>query len=263
MIANYHTHTVRCRHAVGTEEEYIKRAVSSGLKILGFSDHTPYFFDGGYTSAAKMDISEMPDYFNTLLTLKEKYRSQIDIRIGFETEYYPRYFDRLIAEYKKYPLDYIILGQHFTGNEGDADSLSSFTPTYERSSLSVYTNQCIEALETGLFTYFAHPDCFNYVPLSDSDAEFTLYEYERLIRAAMRTETPLEYNLCGMRYKRYYPNPRFWRLVGELGAETVIGCDAHAPENVCDPSELKAAYEAVDTFSLNLIEDVRLKSPVR
>lgn len=36
MIANYHTHTWRCRHADGTEREYVERAIEGGLKILGF-----------------------------------------------------------------------------------------------------------------------------------------------------------------------------------------------------------------------------------
>ena len=33
MIANYHTHTWRCRHADGTEREYVERAIEGGLKI--------------------------------------------------------------------------------------------------------------------------------------------------------------------------------------------------------------------------------------
>ena len=31
MIANYHTHTPRCNHAVGTEEEYVQAAIQRGL----------------------------------------------------------------------------------------------------------------------------------------------------------------------------------------------------------------------------------------
>ena len=41
MRANYHTHTPRCRHAVGSEREYIEQAIEAGMEILGFSDHTP------------------------------------------------------------------------------------------------------------------------------------------------------------------------------------------------------------------------------
>lgn len=263
MTANYHTHTARCRHAVGTEEEYIKKAIDSGLKILGFSDHTPYFFSNGYSSPARMEITEMPDYFNTLLTLKEKYKSQIEIKIGFEMEYYPKYFRRLTEEYKKYPVDYMILGQHFIDTEDEPDSISVFNPVHERARLTAYTDQCIEALETDLFTYIAHPDCFNYVPLSDSDSEFALSEYERLIRAAMRTGSPLEFNLCGLRYGRNYPNPSFWRLVGRLGATAVIGCDAHAPEHVCNARELDKAYGILNEFSVNITEDIKLKAPCR
>ncbi len=41
FIANYHTHTKRCRHAVGEDREYVEAAIEAGLKVLGFSDHTP------------------------------------------------------------------------------------------------------------------------------------------------------------------------------------------------------------------------------
>ena len=37
MIANYHTHTHRCNHAIGREEDYVKEALKVGLKILGWA----------------------------------------------------------------------------------------------------------------------------------------------------------------------------------------------------------------------------------
>ena len=39
LTANYHTHTVRCGHAEGTDREYAEKAVERGLTHLGFSDH--------------------------------------------------------------------------------------------------------------------------------------------------------------------------------------------------------------------------------
>lgn len=38
---NYHTHTTRCFHAIGKDEEYVKAAIQANIKELGFSDHTP------------------------------------------------------------------------------------------------------------------------------------------------------------------------------------------------------------------------------
>ena len=64
MIANYHTHTVRCGHAEGSERDYVRRALEGGLKILGFSDHTPYdYFDSEPRDRPiRMSPEELPDY---------------------------------------------------------------------------------------------------------------------------------------------------------------------------------------------------------
>lgn len=262
MIANYHTHTKRCRHATGEDEEYVKYAVERGLSVLGFSDHTPYFYDGEYYSDAKMKMDEMPGYFASILSLREKYKDKIDIKIGFETEYFPKFFDRLVAEYRKYPLDYIILGQHVIGNESTPDAENAFGVKRERSSLSRFVNQCSEALGTGRFSCFAHPDIINYVTATREDGEFLESEYERLIRAAIKTETPLEINLCGRRSGRNYPDPRFWQMAGKLGADVVISSDAHAPWQVADPEELKIGYRIVKENRLKLLDTLPLKNPI-
>ena len=38
MKHNFHTHTTRCGHATGTEEEYVQAAIQRGLKQLGFAE---------------------------------------------------------------------------------------------------------------------------------------------------------------------------------------------------------------------------------
>ncbi|MFR5796189.1 MAG: PHP domain-containing protein [Christensenellales bacterium] len=42
MKANYHTHTARCGHATGTDEDYVLAAIEQGFDELGFSDHVPW-----------------------------------------------------------------------------------------------------------------------------------------------------------------------------------------------------------------------------
>ena len=42
MKANYHTHTARCGHAEGTDEEYVLAAIERGFDEMGFSDHVPW-----------------------------------------------------------------------------------------------------------------------------------------------------------------------------------------------------------------------------
>lgn len=36
---NYHTHTKRCGHADGDDEQYVRAAMMTGFKELGFSEH--------------------------------------------------------------------------------------------------------------------------------------------------------------------------------------------------------------------------------
>lgn len=50
MLHNYHTHTFRNHHAVGTEREYIEAAIAGGYQTLGFSEHAPYQFPDGIVS---------------------------------------------------------------------------------------------------------------------------------------------------------------------------------------------------------------------
>ena len=48
MDYNLHTHTWRCSHATGAEEEYILRAIENGIVCMGFSDHIPFRCADGY-----------------------------------------------------------------------------------------------------------------------------------------------------------------------------------------------------------------------
>lgn len=51
---NLHTHTYRCHHAKGTDEEYVIKAIENGYDLIGFSDHAPYLFPNGYVSSFRM-----------------------------------------------------------------------------------------------------------------------------------------------------------------------------------------------------------------
>ena len=97
MIANYHTHTWRCNHAQPGENRYVRAAMERGLKILGFSDHTPYPFPRGHLSTFRMRVAQLPGYCRCIQELQKKYAGKIQIEIGLEAEYYPRYFPELTA----------------------------------------------------------------------------------------------------------------------------------------------------------------------
>ncbi|MBQ5954258.1 MAG: histidinol-phosphatase [Lachnospiraceae bacterium] len=257
MIANYHTHTYRCGHAEGNEKDYVQEAVKAGLKILGFSDHTPQdYYDadpGRYPSRVRMKPEELPGYADSIRSLKDEYADRLEIHLGVEAEYYPKYFPRLLEMLRENRIEYMILGQHYLGNEvGD---VYSGRETDDPQTLRRYVSQVCEALDTGLFTYLAHPDLIHFV----GDARIYESEMRRLCHHAKETGTPLEINLLGMREERHYPTASFWPVAAEEGCEVVIGCDAHQPDKVMDIVSEKAALETVSRLGLKLKETVELR----
>ena len=254
MIANYHTHTARCHHAVGTEEEYVREAIDRGLKILGFTDHTPQWFPGDYYSHMRMRPEELPDYVNTVNRLKETYKKDIEIHLGMEVEYYPAIFPELVSHLKDSGIEYIILGQHWCKNEMGEPYNGNVTSDPAR--LVQYCDQVIEAMETGLFTYFAHPDLLHFV----GDEALYDTQFLRICQASRETNTPLEINLLGMRDNRWYPRDRFFPLAAEAGCSVILGCDTHKPQDITDPDSEAKAIKLVEQYGLNLLTTIPLKS---
>ena len=60
---------------------------------------------------------------------------------------------------EKYKLDYIILGNHFDGSD-ETGIYYGYPVSLEE--LKRYVSQVIKAMDTGLFSYVAHPDVVFY-----------------------------------------------------------------------------------------------------
>ena len=250
ILANYHTHTTRCNHAMGTEREYIETAISEGFKILGFSDHTPQPYPAGYWSGIRMDMSELYDYTDTLLKLRDEYRDEIKILIGYEVEYTRQYFEPLLRELEKYPLDYIIQGQHYIEDEIDGFYAGSWTCSEER--LKAYVDYTIEGMKTGRFTYLAHPDLINYMGPDDVYCR----HMRRIVETAIDMDLPLEINLYGFADGRWYPSDRFIKMAAEYHPRFVIGCDAHAPRFIRQPERVEGFTDFLKEYGIECGDNI-------
>ena len=254
MICNYHTHTFRCHHADGTEREYIERAISCGIKKMGFSDHIPLDFPGDYRSYWRMFSEDVEDYFTTLRALREEYRGRIEILIGFEMEYYPVYYEEMKKNALGWGAEYLILGQHYTNSEYPGGAYSGFQTSDEKHFAS-YADDVVAGMRTGIFTYLAHPELFRFA----GDAAVYRRETEKICRAAKETDTPMEINLLGIRTGRHYPNPAFWSIAAEFGCTAVLGCDAHSPIDAADPASEAKAREMASRLGVRIEDDPKVR----
>ena len=248
MIANYHSHTTRCNHATGTEEEYIQAAIHRGLKIFGFSDHTPQFFPGDYYTFMRMYPHQLPDYCETVRGLQAKYADQIRIPLGLEAEYYPISWPELLPRLQDAGIEYLILGQHYPENELSSQPHSTNASDSEQR-LCSYVSCVLEGMKSGYFSYVAHPDVLHFT----GDPKLYNREMRKICVAARELNIPLEINFLGLREGRHYPNPVFWKIAGEEQAPVTFGCDAHDVFSAFDANSLKLAQEMVKEYGLNYI----------
>jgi len=253
MLANYHTHTWRCKHAEPNERAYIEHAIEAGIQILGFADHSPYPFPDGHTSSFRMAVDQAEDYFRTLTDLKQEYAGQIELHIGVEAEYYPSHFAALLELLRQYPCEYMLMGQHYVGDEepGGYNGTPARTPHH----VTRYVDQVLEGLATGKFTYLAHPDLINW----PWDTELYTKEMTRLCQGVKSLGLPLEINLLGLYGRRNYPCPRFWEIAGQVGNQVVIGIDAHEPAAMNRPELEQEALALAARFGLQVLENPVLR----
>ena len=252
MIANYHTHTPRCNHASGSEEAYVRCALEAGMGTLGFSDHTPYLFPNGYYSTFRMFPDELAGYVSAVEAARKRHEKEIQIHLGVEAEYYPKFFGEMVKMVRDQGIEYMLLGQHMLYDE--LEGISTAPATADPVLLRQYCNQTIDAMYTGLFTYFAHPDIMNFA----GDEKIYRQEMGRLCRAAKACDLPLEINLLGLQLKRQYPCERFWEIVAEEGCKVVMGVDAHKPEALLDRDAERQGRELAARFGLEVLDTIPL-----
>lgn len=250
MKANYHTHTARCGHAEGMDEEYVLAAIERGFDELGFSDHVPWPYKNGYVHpTVRMHISQMPEYLASVRALAEKYRGQIRILTGFECEYFPDYMGWLADMKAENGLDYLILGNHY---DHDDEHGFYFGHTRTAEQIRRYVDSAVKGMETGMFVYLAHPDLFmrDYGRPLDADGRAAAKE---LCQACKALNMPMEYNLhdrflSPITHRKSYPDADFFDIVRQEGVRVLIGLDAHEPEEIRNPAQWDRAMKELEPF---------------
>ena len=255
MRTNFHTHTYRCGHANGTEEDYIKEAIAKDVKILGMSDHGP-FKDGRF--GPRMGYKEKADYLSVLTELKARYEAQLKLYSGFELEFDPKeaaHYEDLLASPE---VDYLLFGQHFF-----VDPYGVTHDTYDLAHTSLfidYAKTVAEGIATGYFAFLAHPDVFMYNNLAwDNNCDRAC---DILFDAAIKYGFPFELNANGMRRGKYpfvdgtryqYPDVRFWRKVADARIPVLVSSDCHNPLHMWDRA-MEEAHTLANELGLQVIE---------
>lgn len=232
--ADYHMHTSFSLDSEAEPESMIQGAIQKGLKRICITDHE----DHGYIYEGNEFTFSVPDYFDTLEKLKEKYRDQIDIRIGVEIGLQPDLGSYYHEYVNSYPFDFVIGSQHLVGGE------DPYEPEFfeRRSDKEAYREAFVEMLldikATSDFDVLGHLDYVVRYGINQ-EKEYSYREFsdeiDDVLKYLIEHGKGIELNTAGLKYGLPFahPCPDVLKRYRELGGEIItIGSDAHKPEHL-------------------------------
>ena len=243
-LADYHTHTPLCKHAVGEPEAYAARAVERGLREIGFSDHSPMPPD--YDPDWRMSYDQYGAYVGLVERCRKAF-PRLSIKLGLEADYHPgteAFVARILGEH---PFDYVIGSVHYLGDWGfDNPDLAHRFEGKDVYEIYAQYYALVEKLAgTRMYDILGHPDLvkkFGHRPSRDWEAL-----ERRALEAVAKAGMALDVNTSGLRRpaKEIYPSARLLRAAREMGIGITFGSDAHEPKHVGEAfAEAAAAARA-------------------
>jgi histidinol-phosphatase (PHP family) len=237
-----HTHNERCGHAIGTIEDYVKKAIEYGLNYIGISDHSPYFYseeDHLYPTIA-MPKSEFVPYINEVLRLKRKYEDKIHVLLGMESDFYPEHIDVYRSQYLLHPFDYVIGSVHYVQalnifKKGRWEGLTSQQKIQVKEE---YYDLIQQSAKSGVFQILGHIDAMKgFYP------EFTSIEtdaIEQTLKIIGEEDVAIEINTSGKTKDcgGWYPADEILERALFYNVKVSFGSDSHTPERIGDEFEL-------------------------
>jgi len=233
MIVDYHTHTELCKHAHGSVEEYVQRALALGFDEIGCSDHAP--LPGNYDERHRMTLEEFYSQYAPKVTdLIEKYRKRIRIKRGIECDFLDWAAEWNLKFIAENDFDFVIGSVHFVGPRGEEKPL--FGREYEEVEIEAlyegYFLEIAKSAKAGLFDIIAHCDIVKkFGAFASKRVEGLMWEALSEIKKA---DLCIEINTSGLRKpeRETYPGEKVLTLARDLKIPLTLGSDAHNPDHV-------------------------------
>lgn len=254
LQVNLHTHTVRCKHAVGSVKEYCQEAVKAGMKILGISEHSA--FPDDRHGSTRMAYKELEEYRQEIEDAKSLFPT-LTILAGLEVDVHPdfplEFYQKELKE--RLDLDYMCAGVHFVHDKDSKCIFASATERYSIDIIRLFAEKTVRLIECGMFDFITHPDMIGaFSDRWDAGVEQAL---RSIAEASKKYDVPLEINAYGLRKPTYvyadstrhpYPWEPFWEMAAGYQVSCVIGSDAHEPADVY--GNLPEAFAIAEKFNI-------------
>ena len=228
---DYHTHTVLCKHATGTPQEFRQKAAELGLAEICFTDHCPE--PSGYDHKYRMTLEELPEYYDLVQPLQDE--GTPPVLVGLEADFFPGCEAFLASFLPNQPLDLVMGSIHHIKDWGfdNPNYISAWASVDLKGVWTEYFKLVKQLIDTGMFDVISHfdlPKKFGH-RLKDRDMKELV---QPLLDHISQKRMAFEINTSGWRkdIAEAYPSPLILSLAAEREIPITFGSDAHAPEEV-------------------------------
>ncbi|KAF2673448.1 histidinol phosphatase [Microthyrium microscopicum] len=140
MVYSHHSHSGQfCMHAKGNLEEMVQAAIARGMSTYALTEHMPRDIEDLYPeevsaiSKAEQFDENIDAFYEEAVRLREQYKANIKILIGFESEWIRKSSVKLIESLQsKYPWDFFVGSVHHVKTV----PIDFNRPTYETARVS-------------------------------------------------------------------------------------------------------------------------------
>lgn len=236
--ADFHLHSSFSGDSEADMEEMIQKAIALGLKDISFTEHMDLGFPVTDKTPEGLFEVNADSYLYHLLTVRDKYINQINVRFGLELGLQPEINKKNVKVVKDHDYDFVIGSIHVV------DGIDIYEPAYfegktDEEAYRRYFDAVYENIRSySNFDVVGHLD---YVVRKGKtlDAEYSYDKYkdilDKILERIIDLEKGIELNTAAIKYglKELNPCTDILRAYKKLGGELItVGSDAHTVEEV-------------------------------
>lgn len=241
MLTDYHTHTYRCGHAVGTMTEYVEAAIAKGIAEIGLTDHLwLYFLEPPKRTREWAIVEEEFDaHYAEMCATREKYRGRINVRVAVEADFVAGHEAELERILSRYEFDFVLGSVHFM--DGWMIDAPEYSHLYREQRVAeiyrryfAYLQRAVRLGFADVIAHFDLPKKFGFLPEEDL-TELVAETLDVIADAGVA----MEISTAGLRKPvgEIYPAAAIVREMRARSIPIVLSSDAHSPD------EVGAAYD--------------------
>lgn len=241
---DYHMHTNYSGDSTYLMEDLVNDAIKIGLEEICITDHVDYGIKYDWDSVDvndeyyypyKLNV-DYPKYFGEIERLREKYKSQINIKVGLEFGMQMHTINEYEKLFLTYDFDFILLAIHQIENKQFWNNKYQEELTEEECYSRYYAELYNLVVNYKNYSVLAHLDLIRRYVASPED---TFADHKpiitKILKQVIADGKGIELNMSSERYgiDGLTPSKQILQLYNELGGKIItVGSDSHNREQL-------------------------------